>query len=444
MSDILTRVERVYFVGIGGIGISALARLFLVAGKRVSGCNENRSKITEMLMRTGIKVDIGQSLELVPRDLDLIVYSNAIKVAAPEFLEELSTLGLPLQSYPAVLGEIACGYYTIAVAGTHGKTTTTAMLAKIMMEAGLDPTVVVGALLLDGPTAELTNFIAPSTRFGAGGRNYLLVEADEYQRAFLSLSPQVLVITNIDLDHLDYYHDLADIQSAFVALATKVPADGFVIYDGAQANLAPVIEAVTAKRIDYSALAGRSDELKLMVPGRHNLANARATLGAAEALGIAPARALEALSHFKGVWRRFEFVGRMSSGALVYDDYAHNPPKIRAALQGTREAFPSKKIIAVFQPHLYSRTRALFADFAISFTDADEVIVTDIYAAREKPDSRVSSVDLAAAIRQTGKTARHLASFSEIISYLKRVAVADEVIILLGAGDISRLGDSLV
>ncbi|MEA1929479.1 MAG: UDP-N-acetylmuramate--L-alanine ligase [Patescibacteria group bacterium] len=431
--------KKVYFVGIGGIGVSAIARMFRGLGKEVEGCNEGQSEITDSLVEEGVKVDIGQDLGLVPRDADLIVYSNAIKVADPGLLEGIKALGAPLLSYPEILGLISRDYEVIAVAGTHGKTTTTAMLAKIMIEAGLDPTVVVGTLLLDDSSEKRTNFVA-------GGGKYLLLEADEYQRAFLNFSPSLLIITNIDLDHLDYYKDLADIQSAFVELAQKVSADGFIICDAHNPTLAPIIAASKVKIIDYPSLgsAAADSKLALKVPGKHNLENARAALVAAEALGVGLSVALKAVNKFTGAWRRFEFRGIMKSGALVYDDYAHNPQKVRAALQGAREAFPDKKIIAVFQPHLYSRIKSLFADFVASFNDADEVIVTNIYAAREKPDPTISGASLAEAVSQTGKQICHLADFGQIASRLERDTGEGDVVILLGAGDISQLADDLL
>ena len=431
------QAKQIYILGIGGIGVSAVARLLVSLGQAVSGSNDNESEVTKNLVEEGIKVDLGQRLDFIPAGTDLIIYSNAIKIASPEFFAAVKALNITTLSYPEMLGLISADYYTIAIAGTHGKTTTTAMIAKVLTEAGLDPTVIVGTLLLDTPTGRRTNFVAGSSR-------YLVVEADEYQRAFLNLQPSLLVITNIDLDHLDYYHDLADIQSAFAELVGRVAAEGTIIANTTQANLTPVLPAAKAKIIDYSSLGVETSKLALQVPGQHNIENAKAALAVAEVLGIRDQGAVEALNKFSGTWRRFEFKGQTASGALVYDDYAHNPAKVRAALQGAREAFPDKKIIAVFQPHLYSRTKALFNDFVTAFADADEVLITPIYAAREKADPTVSSESLTQAISQTGKSARYCESLAEASSYLKQSVGPKDLILLLGAGDISLVGISLL
>ena len=336
------QAKKIYILGIGGIGVSAVARLLVSLGQVVSGSNDNESEVTKNLVEEGIKVDLGQRLDFIPTDTDLIIYSNAIKIASPEFFAAVQALNVTTLSYPEMLGLISADYYTIAVAGTHGKTTTTAMIAKVMTEAGLDPTVIVGTLLLDTPNGRRTNFVV-------GKSQYLIVEADEYQRAFLNLSPKILVVTNIDLDHLDYYHDLADIQSAFSELVAKVPVAGSIIANITQVNLVPVLTAAKAKIIDYSQLGGEASKLSLQVPGQHNIYNAKAALGVAQVLGVEMATAVEALNKFSGTWRRFEFKGQTTSGALVYDDYAHNPPKVKAALQGAREAFPDKKSVEIFK-----------------------------------------------------------------------------------------------
>ncbi|HYF10305.1 MAG TPA: Mur ligase family protein, partial [Candidatus Paceibacterota bacterium] len=302
MQESLKQAKRVHIVGVGGIGISALARLLRHQGKEVSGCDRTASELGEALAREGISVSLGHAAEHVSPDIDLLIYSDAIPSGNPERLRA-EELGIPTLSYFEALGEATEGYDLIAVAGTHGKTTTTALLADILEEAKLDPTVVVGSLRTK-----------TGTNFRPGESRYFLVEADEYMRHFLHLSPRVLVITNIDRDHLDYYKDLADIQSAFRALAEKVPADGYIVASAADPHILPVLGNVKATVVDYT-MAGEVPALKF--PGKHNRANARAALAAARVLGVADDVALPALASFEGTARRFEFKGETKAGTFV-------------------------------------------------------------------------------------------------------------------------------
>src|SRR3989338_1121152 len=335
-----TKIRSVHFIGVGGIGISAIARMFLLEGKEVSGSDRNGSEITEKLLKLGAKITIGgQTVEEIPKDAELVIYSAAIEVAEPKLLAEIKKLKILFLSYSEALGEISRGKYTIAIAGTHGKTTVTGMVATVLIDGGLSPTVVVGSVL----NREKSNFIA-------GTSDYFIVEADEYRRSFLSLSPKILVINNIDLDHLDYFKDLADIQSSYRELAMKVPKEGFIVTNSNSPNIVPVLQGVVAKIVDYTQVL--VDNLKLPLPGGHNKDNARIALSIAEILGVSRDSAVSALNNFQGTWRRFERVGEMKSGAFVYDDYAHNPQKITALIAGAREYFPRKEITIVFQPHL--------------------------------------------------------------------------------------------
>jgi len=402
ISEALTdfaQIKKVFFFGIGGIGVSAVARWFLAQGKEVSGCDLSPSEITEALEAEGAKIINGQKIDLVPTDADLIIYSTSIQVAAPELFAQIQKLAQKMKisalSYPEALGVLTRGKKTIAVAGTAGKTTVTAMLAEILIAAGLNPTVIIGSLL----AKQKTNFLAGGKATGARvADEYFLLEADEYRRAFLNLHPYILVINNIDLDHLDYYHDLADIQSAYHQLALQVAPDGVIVVDNQDPRVAPVIAGVTAKIMDYT----QTDlgETKLKVPGEHNRQNARAALAAAEFLGVKVETAKQALAQFAGAWRRFEYKGETASGAPVYDDYAHNPQKVAAAIAGAKEMYPDKKIIAVFQPHMYSRTQALLPELARSLAAGDEIILLPIYAAREAFDPAISSEILAEEIKK--------------------------------------------
>ncbi len=398
---------KVHFIGIGGIGVSAIARMMLAAGQTVTGSDQSESLVTEELAKLGATIFGHHHADNVSADVDLVVYTIALAVDNPELIKAKS-LDVPVLSYPEMLGRISADKYTIAVAGTHGKTTTTAMLAQIFIAAGLDPTVIVGSLFKDSQS----NFIA-------GKSKYLIVEACEYRRSFLNLNPKILVITNIDNDHLDYYKNLADIQSAFAELAAKVPADGRVITETEYRQVPLPIE--------------------LPMPGEHNQRNAQAAIAAAKAVGIDEGLARRALAKFSGTWRRFEYKGETKTGAKVYDDYAHHPTEIAATLAGARAVFPDKKITIVFQPHLYSRTKLLFDDFTKSFSGADEVIILPIYAAREPADPSITSERLAKAIG-----GRYLPSLAEAATYLTAHTGPTDLVVIMGAGDISRLADSLL
>ncbi len=425
--NILQTAKHIYFIGIGGIGISAIARMLLLNGKRVSGSDRDETKVTEELRNAGATVLIGQKRENVPTDCDLIVYTVAIGEDNPEFMAA-KTLGVTMLTYPQTLGLVSQEKYTIAVSGTHGKTTTTAMVAKVLQEAGLDPTVIVGSLIGN------SNFIM-------GQSKYLVVEADEYRKSFHNLSPSIMVITNLDEDHLDFYKGLADIQDSFLHLAKKIPENGFLICNTKLPNVQPVIKGVKCKVLDYSEIELTQ---KLLVPGEHNRQDARAAVAVGQALGISLEKANKAVSEFKGTWRRFEFKGQTKEGALVYDDYAHNPQKVKAALQGARELYPDKNIRVVFQPHLFSRTKLLLNEFSTAFGDANEVILIPIFPAREKFDPTISSEILAGKIKENNKEVKVFPDFVSIISYLQTSLKKDDVIITMGAGEQYKIGESLI
>lgn len=432
------KAKNIHLFGIGGIGVSALARAFKMQGKEVSGQDTGASPITEELTRLGIKVSIGQSISAVPKNINLIVFSSALPTREPKFMEKLKKLGIPMLSYAETLGIFSKEKYTIAVAGTHGKTTTTAMVAEALAGGKLDPTVIVGSLLKGAQS----NFIGGKSR-------YFVVEADDYRRQFLSLEPQILVITNIGLDHLDYYKDISDIQSAFRSLAAKVPARGYVVANLGDALVRPVLTDTRAKIIDYREFAKK--RIALPIPGAHNQENAAAALAVSHILGIPKQRAANSLAKFSGTWRRFDLLGKTKTGALVYDDYAHNPDKVRAAIAGFREAHPKSRLVVVFQPHLYSRTKTLLSEFSESFGGADEVFVTPIFAAREHPDPAVSSKILAERIKEKagkGKLEKSAVSYASDVGVLtlrlKKELKKGDVVVTMGAGDIYELAHKLI
>ena len=429
MDKDLKNSHKIHFFGIGGIGISALARMMIEEGKEVSGSDPTLSPVTEELAKLGARIIQGQAASDVSEDVDLIIYSRALQIAVPELLEEIKSLGKKTLSYPEALSLVSRDKFTIAISGTHGKTTTTAMLGSILVAGGLEPTIVVGSMLKDR-----------NSNFVSGRSKYFVVEADEYLRSFLNLYPKILVITNIDKDHLDYYKDLEDIQSAFKELALRVPEDGVIVYDSTKPNVLPALEGVKAKLVDYSKVG---EVPKLRFPGEHNVENARAALSVARVLGVEEAVSAEALAKFAGTARRFEYKGETVQGALFYDDYAHNPQKVRAALKGAREQFKDKKIVALFQPHLYSRTKLLLPEFADSFGSADEVIVLPIYAAREKDDGSISSSILAKEIADKGTKALAM-SFEEARIYLGNILQTGDLLLTLGAGEAHKVGEKLM
>jgi UDP-N-acetylmuramate--alanine ligase len=436
MSNILETAKRIHFIGIGGIGISAIARMMQAEGKVVSGSDRDQSKVTDELGKLSIKITIGQEAGNIPEECDLVVYTHALGQDNLE-LVEAKKRSIPLLTYPQTLDLISKEKYTIAISGTHGKTTTTAMVAKVLIDAGLDPTVIVGSLMKNPDGTE--------SNFRAGKSRYLVVEADEYKKSFHNLHPKILVINNIDEDHLDFYKDLADIQDSFKEVALKVPADGFIIADPKNPHVTPVLEDLPGKIIDFTPYI--QSDLTLKVPGKHNKSNAGVALAIADVLKIDRNEALKSLQEFGGLWRRFEFKGKTKGGAEVYDDYAHNPQKVLATLEGAREMFPDKKIIAVYQPHLYSRTKTLFNEFTKAFDEADMTLFIPIYPAREPFDATISSDMLAEAIqKRLGENrAKSVATFEEAERFLNEECnTADHVVITMGAGDGYKIGETFL
>lgn len=420
---------KVHFIGIGGIGVSAIARMYLIAGARVTGSDrEIHSPIIAELGRLGAIITRGHRASAVPRDADRVIYTTAISQNNPE-LVRAEALGIKTLSYPEALGQISASRPTIAIAGTHGKTTTTAMVAEILLLARRNPMVVVGSLLKQSAGGR-SNFIA--------GEGPLVVEACEYRRSFLTLQPQVLVITNIDNDHLDYYRDLADIQNAFAELAGKIPPIGTLVCDVNDPRLTSVIQAARCRVIDYRRFDRIAGKLALRVIGVHNRWNAAAALAAGRAVRVPVATSRRALERFRGTWRRLEYLGRTRRGALIYDDYGHHPTAIRATLDAVRRELAPRRLFVVFQPHLYSRTKLLFREFIDSFKEADEILVLPIYAAREPRDKTVSSRVLAEAMPRAIYA-------PNIAATKKRLAGAGrgDLILTLGAGPVFVLGEKL-
>lgn len=421
--------RHIHFIGIGGIGMSALARMCLAHGVKVSGSDSADSAILAKLRDEGADIHIGHMRENLVDTVDCIVYTLAVDNLNAE-LEEARLRSLPMFTYAQMLGEVSRNMYTIAVAGTHGKTTTTAMAADVFLKNEKHPHVIVGSLL----TKTNSNYIK-------GSEETFVVEACEYKRSFLNLNPNILLITNIEEDHLDYYHGLDDIQGAFRHLVQKVPADGYVICDTEHEKVKPVLDGCVATVVDYKKFVGQVPELYVL--GDHNVQNAALVLALAEVMKFDIQKSADALAQFKGTWRRLEYKGEY--GALkIYDDYAHHPTEIRAGIAAFRKRFPGSPLTVVFQPHLYSRTKEHFDEFVEVLSAADRVLLLPIYAAREPHDDTVSSLMLQASLHTKGVSVEYFSDFAEAISYIDSISQEAGIVVTTGAGDVYKIADQLI
>jgi len=425
--DIFKNIKKAHFIGIGGIGVSALAKMMLTLKKEVTGSDPEEHMINQRIKKLGAKVFIGHKKSNISKDTDIVFYTPAIKGNNPELLKA-KELNIPTYSYPEGLGLISKDKYTIAISGTHGKTTTTAMLAETMISAKKDPTVIIGSFL----RKQKDNFIP-------GQSKYFLVEACEYKESFLNLYPNILAITNIDNDHLDYFKNIKNIQKVFAKMINKVPENGYIICNPKDNNTKEALKLAKIKGeiIDYT----KEKKLKLEVPGEHNIQNAQVALAVSKIINIKEPEKF--LKKYLGVWRRFEYKGKTKKNALIYDDYAHHSTEVKATIKAAREKFKKQKIYIIFQPHLYSRTKLLINDFAKSFNPADKVIITDIYAAREKDTGLIHSRDLVDEIKEYNPFVEYTSDFKDIIKYLKDNTKKDDVIMTIGAGDVYKIGDKL-
>ena len=467
----LPKIMRIHFIGIGGIGISALAQYYLAIGHQVSGSDLARSEITQLLKKQGAKIitpptagQVGQKAKNIAKDINLVVYSPAVKEDNPE-LRRARKLGIRCLSYPEALGELTKKNFTIAVCGSHGKSTTTAMLALILIKAGLDPTVIVGTKLKE----------FGSSNFRMGKSKYLVIEACEYEESFLNYSPKIIVITNIEREHLDYFKNLNNILRAFRKFVRRLPKDGVAVVNDDDGNIEEVLrrsdlrqigggqtspDFIQAKIQNFSIKQRETKKLKkiLKVPGEHNIYNALAALATARVLKIPDKISFKALAEYKGCWRRFEIQKVIIDHLLLItiSDYAHHPTEIKATLQAAREKFPKKKIWCVFQPHQYQRTFYLFDDFIKVFSGAvkknwiDKLIITDIYDVAGREDTsikkKVSSKKLVEKINEIRNTKyeirntiMYIPTIKKTTHYLKQNLGGREVVIIMGAGDIDKL-----
>lgn len=408
---------KVYCIGIGGIGLSALARYYKHKGWEVAGSDVADSELIQTLKKEGIHVDIGHSKDNIKEKMDLVVHTIAVSEKNEDIIRARE-LGCVCMSYPEALGHITKEKTTIAVCGTHGKTTTTAMAYHALKACGINPTVIVGSLL----SGIGTNFIA-------GDSTYMIVEACEYRRSFLNLHPQHVLVTNIDADHLDYYRDLQDIHDAFQSFADKVPENGYLIAHN-NVNLVSKGTVINADTVDI-------DSIRLKVLGKHNQSNAQLVIALGQALGLSEEKVREGLLDFKGTWRRLEYKGTTAKGVAVYDDYGHHPTEIRATIQALRERYPIGEFALhiFFQPHLYSRTKLFLESFAEVLATADRVYLMPIYAARETDDGSVSSTMLMEKIHALGGHAEPLDTTLALAPTIEELAGNRTVAVNIGAGD---------
>ncbi len=401
--------NSVHCIGIGGIGISAVAKFCLAKGKQVSGSDKVASRITDELKGRNIDFRLGHTRENLPAQVDLVVFSEAVPKDNPE-RAEAERRGIKQLGHFEFLGELSKNYRTICITGTHGKSTTTAMTGLIFEAAGLDPTVFVGSLVPGWTDGNLR----------VGKSDLLIIEGDEYKKKMLQLHPETTLITNIEKDHLDVYKDLADIQAAFDQLSSQ-----------------------TSKRVFRSDELDATDKFELSLPGDFNQVNAQGAAALAREYGIDDKIIANTLKSFTGIWRRFEKVGDFN-GAMIISDYGHHPTAIKATLKAAKDFYPGRRLVLLFEPHQHNRTKELFSDFVTAFGDADIAIISEIYhvEGRVADEGEVSSLDLVKAIA-SGKVT-YARNLTEAETQLRSTIKPGDIVIVMGAGDVDQVARKLV
>ncbi len=450
------RPEHVHFIGIGGISMSGLAEILMEEGFTVSGSDSHKSELTEHLEAKGAQIFYGQRESNVTDDIDVAVYTAAVHPDNPEF-GEVQRKGIPMLTRAELLGQMMRNYkYAVGVSGTHGKTTTTSMVTEILLAADLDPTISVGGIL---------SSIGGNIR--VGGSRLFVTEACEYTNSFLSFFPNMEIILNVEEDHLDFFKDIQEIRQSFRQFAQKLPRDGVLVINRDMEKYEELVDGLAcrvvtcgkhkdsdyrAENITFDDTARSSFDLlvkgekrgriTLGVPGEHNVYNALAAAALCQALEVDMEAVRKGLKNFSGTNRRFEKKGEIG-GVTIIDDYAHHPKEIEATLS-TAKNYPHKKLWCVFQPHTYTRTRAFLDRFAQALAAADEVVLADIYAARETDNLGISSADIAERIERLGTRAHYFKSFDEIETFLLENCVHGDLLITMGAGDIVKVGEKLL
>ncbi len=450
------RPIAIHFIGIGGISMSGLAEILLKEDFQISGSDNKASDLTQHLADLGAQIEIGQKASNIPQNCDLVVYTAAIHPDNPEFAAAKER-GIPMLSRAELLGQIMANYETsIAVSGTHGKTTTTSMISTVLLEAKADPTISVGGML---------HAIGGNIRVGQS--QTFLTEACEYTNSFLHFLPTIGLILNVEEDHLDFFKDLADIRSSFRKFAQLLPADGLLIINSEIEHYTEITDGLACRVVtfglgsdsDYSAADVAYDSMArasftlmknsqasgtfhLGVPGEHNVSNALAAIALAEALEIPSETIQKGILAFTGTDRRFQYKGEVN-GFTIIDDYAHHPTEIRATLEAAAH-YPHREIWCVFQPHTYTRTKSFLPEFAQALSLADHVVLADIYAARETDTLGISSQTLAAEIEKLGADVHYFPSFEEIQNFLLEKCIHGDLCITMGAGDVINIGENLL
>ena len=449
---------HIYFIGIGGISMSGLAHILEDKGFKISGSDAKESAMTKALEDMGIKVFYGQKKENLDAcgDIDAVVYTAAVHPDNPEFITAKEK-NIPLLTRAELLGQIMKEYeLPVAISGTHGKTTITSMISKVLLEANMDPTLSIGGIFKD---------IGGNIRVGQS--KYFVTEACEYTNSFLSFFPKVSIVLDIDADHLDFFKDLDDIRNSFKKFCNLLPDDGTLIINSDIDNMEEITEGLDCNIITYGSkdssdyypsditydeLANASFninrknkapiQIKLSVPGEYNVYNAIAAVAACDLMGVDPEYMIKALREFTGTNRRFEHKG-VVDGVTIVDDYAHHPTEIKATLSAAQN-YPHKTLWCVFQPHTYTRTKALMHEFAEALSLADKVVLADIYAARETDHLGISSRTLQEEIKSLGHDCYYFPSFEEIEKFLLQNCTKDDLLITMGAGDVVKIGENLL
>lgn len=448
---------HIHFIGIGGISMSGLAEILLEEGFTISGSDAKESPLTDKLASEGVQISYPQSAANITPGIDAVVYTAAIHEDNPEFAAAKNT-GLPMLSRAELLGQIMDNYAnSVAVAGTHGKTTTTSMLSQVLLAADSDPTISVGGILK-----------AIHGNIRVGHSDVFLTEACEYTNSFLNFHPKYSLILNIEEDHLDFFKDLADIRHSFRRFAENTAEGGTIIINGAITDYEEIVKDLPVSVVTYGLTEacdyypsditfdekgcatytamhqGRAlTSVKLNIPGMHNVSNSLAVIAAALSLKIELSTITSGISQFTGTDRRFELKGMYKDGVTVIDDYAHHPTEIAATLTAAQN-YPHKRIICVFQPHTYTRTKAFLKDFSKALSLADVIVLADIYAARETDTLGISSKNIEDDLKALGKEAYYFPSFDEIENFLQKKCMNGDLLITMGAGDVVKIGENLL
>lgn len=448
---------HVYFIGIGGISMSGLAEILLQEGFPVSGSDMRESEITKILESLGAKVNIGQTAENITDDIDLVVYTAAIHQNNPEFVE-VTRKGIPMLTRAQLLGQIMLNYkYGVAVSGTHGKTTTTSMLSYVLLEAQKDPTISIGGML---------DAIGGNIRVGHS--DYFVTEACEYTNSYHAFHPYISIILNVDADHLDFFSGIEEIADSFQTFAKLLPDNGLLVVNGDMKYYEHVTDGLTCNILTFGMNDGndyraqdivfdeeghptytlvvkgeKQDRISLHATGIHNVTNSLSVIAVADFLGIDRKDTISGLARCSSAHRRFEHKGVTENGVKIVDDYAHHPTEIAATLAAAKNT-PHNELWCIFQPHTYTRTKALLDEFGKALAACDHVILADIYAAREKDTGLVSSKDVCNKINENGGHAIYLGDFDSITEYAKKNCKKNDLLITMGAGNVDSIGNSLL